>query len=143
MGQVASRKCAIPASINEGCAWMVVERAYTVSPSVVGTALRRRHRAHRIPSSCRSALAILSPGQHEGSTGRIAWFILGYNGVRFGSAAIVDAAEVSAQIQRQKAILAQSPISLLEHAPRKLSFDESSPQEIASYSLDLANSLIA
>lgn len=42
MGQVASRKCAIPASINEDCAWKVVERAYKVNPSHVLAAPRRR-----------------------------------------------------------------------------------------------------
>src|ERR1700722_9988101 len=28
----ASRMCATPASIDDGCAWMVVERAYTIHP---------------------------------------------------------------------------------------------------------------
>src|SRR5439155_21948833 len=45
IGQVESRKYAIPPSINEGCDWMVVERAYTVSPSHVGAAHRLRHRS--------------------------------------------------------------------------------------------------
>lgn len=35
-GMTTSRTCAIPMSIDRGCAWMVVERAYTVDPFRVG-----------------------------------------------------------------------------------------------------------
>jgi hypothetical protein len=31
-GMTTSRTCAIPMSTDKGCAWMVVERAYTVGP---------------------------------------------------------------------------------------------------------------
>ncbi len=49
-GMTSSRTCAIPASIDDGCAWIVVERAYTIHPLLFGAAPRWRHRTtHQLP----------------------------------------------------------------------------------------------
>ena len=42
-GMTSSRTYAIPSSMDEGCAWIVVERAYTVHPLFSGAASRWRH----------------------------------------------------------------------------------------------------
>lgn len=42
-GMTSSRTNAIPSSMDEGCAWIVVERAYTAHPLLSGVAPRWRH----------------------------------------------------------------------------------------------------
>src|ERR1700738_62799 len=51
-GMTTSRTCAIPASMDDGCASIVVERAYTrPTPPRSEAAPRGRHRAHRCARS--------------------------------------------------------------------------------------------
>ena len=50
-GMTTSRTCAIPASMDDGCASIVVERAYARPPLFARKRQRKRQRFHQPPSS--------------------------------------------------------------------------------------------
>src|SRR5581483_6928555 len=58
-GITSSRTCAIPPSMDEGCAWIVVERAYTIHPLFVRGSAPVAPPVHALPSSCRLAPAMV------------------------------------------------------------------------------------
>ena len=64
-GMTTSRTCAIPASMDDGCASIVVERAYTQTTlsrvDCLGAAPRWRHRFHSPPSSGGLPMAMGKP----------------------------------------------------------------------------------